>query len=79
VKAVKVVNDMRPSVAAALDAIRHGNGPRKAFENVLEGTQKLPHLAKSVAYYYGAKRFDGWEEWLDPEAEALDTLASESD
>jgi hypothetical protein len=35
---------------------------RKVAENVLAGTQELSDLTRSVMHYYGAKRFDGWEE-----------------
>ena len=76
---VNRVNTREPNVDAALGAMRHGNGPRKVAENVLEGTQKLPDLAKSVMNYYGAKRFDGWEEWLEPALEALESLSPEED
>jgi len=76
---VHVVHDQGDRVGKALEAMRHGNGPRKVAENVLAGTQKLPDLAKSVMNYYGAKRFDGWEEWLEPALEALESLSPEED
>ena len=68
-----------PTIDAALEAMRRGNGPRKVVENVLAGTQKLPDLAKSVMNFYGAKRFDGWEEWLEPVSEAYDVITTEDD
>lgn len=46
---------------------------------MLAGAQNLTELARSVMYCYGAKRFDGWEAWLEPVAEALDLLAAEDD
>ncbi len=45
--------------------MRYGKAPSKVVANIFAGTQKLPGLAKSVTYYYGAKRFDGWEVWLE--------------
>jgi P4 family phage/plasmid primase-like protien len=79
VKVVKVVNAKEPSVNDALEALRYGNAPRKVMHNVLEGTQTLPDLARSVMNFYGAKCFDGWEEWLEPVVEAFDRLTAEDD
>jgi len=79
---VNYVNSLTPEAqndrsSKALEAMRHGNGPPKVIADILEGKQKLPDLAKSVMNYYGAKRFDGWEEWMEPVTEAFEVLASE--
>ena len=62
-----------------METLRCGNAPGKTIQNVLAGTQNLTELARSVMYYYGAKRFDGWEAWREPVEEALDLLAAEDD
>jgi len=68
-----------PTAERAFAAMRNGNGPRMAAENVVAGTQRLADLAKSVVHYYGANRADGWEEWLEPVAEAFDRLTAEEE
>jgi putative DNA primase/helicase len=79
VNPVNPVNGVVTTVDKALEAMRNGNGPRKVVKNISQGTQNLEELAKAVMCYYGAKRFDGWETWLAPVAEALDVLVSEGD
>jgi hypothetical protein len=61
----------------ALEAFRHGNGPRKNLEAFYGPSGcKLEYLVKSVLFYLG-KPADQWQEWSAPVADAAETVWAE--
>ena len=66
------------TVGRALEALRHGNGPRKAYENLCRGDQDLESVAKSVLVYHGMDA-GHWQQTLKSVLGALEALEKEGD
>ncbi len=64
------------TVERALKALRHGNGPRKAYEHFCCGAQNLESVTKSVLHYCG-KDPARWREARESVVRALEVLEAE--
>lgn len=66
-----------PNVVRAVEAFRHGNGPRKNLETFYgpEGC-KIEYLAKSVLVWLG-RPTDKWPEWAKTVTDAAETVWAE--
>lgn len=66
------------AVERALEALRHGNGPRKAYENLCNGVpaQDPESVARSILNYYGIDP-GRWEEAFGSVLQAMQVLEAE--
>ena len=59
-----------------LEALRRGNGPRKAYENLCRGNQDSESVARSILHYYGEDT-NRWQEVFEYVLGALSTFDAE--
>ncbi len=64
------------TVERALEALRHGNGPRQAWENYRAGTQDFKSVVKSVLHYWH-KDAERWQDARESVVRALAALEAE--
>jgi hypothetical protein len=67
---VNAENPPRDRVARALDALEHGNAPKKALEHFSDGHQTHDDVARSVMLYLGVKH-ETLDEWRAPVVRAI--------
>ena len=65
-------------VQRALEALRHGNAPRKAYEHMQAGAQGIESVTKSILRYYN-KDDSLWREAMENVADAMLILNEEQD
>ena len=66
------------TVERAVEALRHGNAPRKALENYRNGVQDFESVVRSVLHFWH-KNAERWKEAAPSVLGALDDLADEAE